>query len=159
MFKTEEQVLEETCRAFTEAQGIRWHQKVERTKHGLWRCECGDIRNELSHFTNVLYDIETIKAAIQEWPCGKCGGAGYFYKDLALRYKDPCGCIEGRRNMWLEFLNWHIGQCHLMFKGEDQLSATISMFIYYRAGEVSAEIMSTPLLLMQAFLAYLGAHA
>ena len=160
MFKSEAEELIEVSRRFIEMQGLQWIGEDEfnkRLERGMTPPPC----------TSVPI-IETIKAAIKAWPCSKCGGRGRACYTLGgiceasrsgpwsewcinkcANYEKtkPCpDCLEGKRDMWPLFKGWIM----LLNFSSDQ---PIEKWPIKHADKY--EVLTTPLLLMQAFLAFL----
>ena len=168
--------LIEVSKRFTLAQGLCHHKWGHGPTATILKCiHCeklvngAHVKGGFQVFNkaddNPVYGIESIKAATQSWPCGTCWGNGCYANtddfhctscqpdDTRCNFFKPCPlCTDGKRDMWNGFIEWHVKQGLVRIQ---HLKPDFN-FIFAIQREASAEILTNPLLLMQAFLAYLG---
>jgi len=156
--------LIETSKRFMVASGGCWH---ERKGHNIpWTCAlCGYVqRNGLEvERVNPTYTIESIKAAIQAWPCGiedcengriEVGGT-VDGKPVEPDYVPCPDCTDGKRNIWSSFLAHLYG--HILTALIDGFDETVSgsediPWSETHAAIIFGRIITTPEPLMAEFL-------
>ena len=120
-------------KAFVEASG-KFKPEKACDPCGLYRSSCNMLSTCEHHIDlyieNCLVIFENpvnVMAAIQSWPCDKCGGSGEYVRPelfeddpLAMSLmaqaiekgtgnveKETCpDCLDGKHNLWPDFMGW-----------------------------------------------------
>jgi len=158
-------------KAFTLLVGREWHDLPRENK-----MQGALIVGHKNNPPNPTWDNpHLIRKAIEAVPCGECEGSGIIHvsagdgkhsTDFFQSYdEEPCPTCNGKGviNEWAEFVRWHnyLMIDRTLYVEHDKINngGVCSMDERWIKYEASADILTTPELLIQAYLSWKESNA